>query len=193
MFETGCLPICVISDFFLEWTLDSCHLFGIPRFASHGMGVLPMAVLKAMHMQGLSSIWAMSNSDHVKFPQLDLPFPFAKGDLPDAFQIGDEEDPWVRFMIEVNKADVSSAGFIVNSFEELEGEYLDTLESFLENKANAWCVGPLLLVNNQVETGGDDDLKNQSCPCIDWLDEQPVQNVVIYVWYAIALVKCPNG
>ncbi|XP_058180257.1 UDP-glucosyl transferase 73B2-like [Rhododendron vialii] len=103
-----------------------------------------------------------------------------KGDLPYSLQIGDDEDPWIRFMIEVHKADISSAGFIVNSFEELEGEYLATLESFLENKANAWCVGPLLLVNNQVETGGD-DLKNQSCPHIDWLDKQPVRNVVIYV------------
>ncbi|XP_058180254.1 probable UDP-glucosyl transferase 73B6 [Rhododendron vialii] len=180
MFENGCLPICVISDFFLEWTLDSCRLFGIPRFASHGMGVLPMAVLKAMHMQGLSSIMAISNSDHVKFPQLNLPFAFVKGDVPDTIQKGDDEDPWNRFITEVDKADVSSAGLIVNSFEELEGEYLATLESFLENKANAWCVGPLLLVNNRVETGGI-DLKNQSCPYIDWLDKQPVQNAVIYV------------
>ncbi|XP_058180256.1 scopoletin glucosyltransferase-like [Rhododendron vialii] len=75
MFETGCLPICVISDFFLEWTLDSCRLFGIPRLANHGMGALPMAVLKVVNMQGRSSIRAMSNSDHVKFPQLDFHLP----------------------------------------------------------------------------------------------------------------------
>ncbi|KAF7134537.1 hypothetical protein RHSIM_Rhsim08G0248200 [Rhododendron simsii] len=180
MLETGCLPVCVISDFLLEWTLDSCRLFGIPRFASHGMGVLPMAVLKAMHMQGPSSMGAMSNSDQVKFPQLNLPFAFVKGDFPDTIPKGDDEDSWNRFITEVYKADDSSAGFIVNSFEELEGEYLATLESFLENKANAWLVGPLLLVNNLVETSGI-DLKNQSCPYIDWLDKQPVRNAVIYV------------
>ncbi|PQM42435.1 UDP-glycosyltransferase 90A1-like [Prunus yedoensis var. nudiflora] len=46
MVERGSRPICVISDFFLSWTLDTCRSFGIPRVVSHGMGVLPMLFLK---------------------------------------------------------------------------------------------------------------------------------------------------
>ncbi|KAK3221734.1 hypothetical protein Dsin_008759 [Dipteronia sinensis] len=48
MVESHSHPICVISDFFLGWTVDTCHEFDIPRLVFHGMGALSMAISKSM-------------------------------------------------------------------------------------------------------------------------------------------------
>ncbi|KAA8541550.1 hypothetical protein F0562_022702 [Nyssa sinensis] len=173
MSEAGCLPVCVISDFFLGWTLDSCCSLGIPRLVSHGMGVLPMAVCKAASLHG-PCIKANLGSDPIKLPELRFPFTLTQNDLPDSLWLANADDPWLQFMVEVGETDADSWGVLVNSFEELEGEYIASFESFLRNKAKAWCVGPLLLFDEI----NDED---QSCSYIEWLNKQPGPNVVIYI------------
>ena len=51
MFETGCPPICIISDFFLRWTMETWRKFKVPRLVSHGMGVLPQVIVKSAFSQ----------------------------------------------------------------------------------------------------------------------------------------------
>ncbi|XP_059644232.1 probable UDP-glucosyl transferase 73B6 [Cornus florida] len=174
MSEAGCRPICVISDFFLGWTLDSCRSLGIPRLVSHGMGLFSMAASKAACVRG-PSISAMLDSDPVHFPELEIPFTLTKADLPDTLKTANGDDPWLQLLAEVGEADANSWGIIVNSFEEIEGEYVAALESFYMKAAKAWCVGPLLLFNEFEKKE-----KDQCCSNIKWLDKQ-LGAAVIYV------------
>ncbi|GAV83678.1 UDPGT domain-containing protein [Cephalotus follicularis] len=172
MSKAGCLPICVISDMFLGWTVETCRSFGIPRIVSHGMGVLPMLIAKdgVLHAPYIRSLLDSDNVELLSIPK--LPFPLIKADLPDAIRSYDPD----LISLEIQEADKNSWGVIVNSFEELEGEFVVALESFFQKGAKAWCVGPTFLYD-QV----DQHYEKQSCPYIKWLDKQVGLDVVIYV------------
>ncbi|KAK7856927.1 scopoletin glucosyltransferase [Quercus suber] len=140
MIDDGCPPICVISDFFLGWTLESCHLFDIPRIVSHGMGVFAMVICKSPSLH-VPSVKDLSLLDPIDFSELKFPFTLNKGDIPEGLLNGDPNDPYVRLIMELAEADVNSWGVIVNSFEEIEGEYVGALESDYFNEAKSYCVG----------------------------------------------------
>lgn len=68
MIDDGCPPICVISDFFLGWTLESCRIFGIPRVVSRGMGVFSMAVSKSTSLN-VPSVKKVSPLDPIELSE----------------------------------------------------------------------------------------------------------------------------
>ncbi|XP_057504791.1 UDP-glycosyltransferase 73C25-like [Actinidia eriantha] len=139
------------------------------------MGFLPVIVCKAAGMCG-PCIWAMLDSDTINLPEVQVPFAVTRVNLPGSLRVGNAEDPWLQFMAEVGEADAENCGIIVNSFEEFEGEYVAILEPFFKKKGHAWCVGPLLLVN---EVAIHDEA--QLCPYIKLLSKQSDSNTVIYV------------
>ncbi|XP_004291276.1 PREDICTED: UDP-glycosyltransferase 73B4-like [Fragaria vesca subsp. vesca] len=181
MHDSKTLPICVISDFFFGWTLESCRKFGVPRLVFHGMGVLSMAICKSVivHRPYLK---AKSVSDPLDFPGLKLPFLLNTSELPETLlQIGDANDPFAQFMFEVGEADINSWGVIVNSFEELESGSVSSVESFYENGAKAWCLGPLNFYD-KVEGGvANINREKQSLVLTEWLNEQVTPGSVIYI------------
>ncbi|CAN1825272.1 Scopoletin glucosyltransferase [Linum perenne] len=153
-------PLCVISDFFLEWTLESCRTFDIPRLVFHGMSVCSMAISK--------SLWCGA-------PQ--LPITLMVADVPaEVMANANEEDTLLaKYIQEVGWADANSWGIIVNSFHELELSHTESFEKFYFNGAKAWCVGPLLLCdNNKI-------IKTSESELMRWLDEQVAPDSVIYV------------
>lgn len=179
MVGNGSRPICVISDFFLSWTLDTCRSFDIPRVVSHGMGVLPMVVLKTVSSMDVQREPTSVSGSVVELPDLSLPFALDRSDLQTRSN-DPEDDPFSRMIWEVEEADRNSWGVIVNSFQELECEYVAALEA-LHKQAKAWCVGPVLLYDYIPRgTRGSHD-KSESCPYIKWLDEQDGSSAVIYV------------
>jgi hypothetical protein len=98
MIENGCSPICVISDFFLGWTLDSCRSLGIPRIVSHGMGLLSMAICKSVGLLA-PSVKDSSYLDPVGFPKLKTSFTLLKSDIPEGFLHADPDDDFVRLSL----------------------------------------------------------------------------------------------
>ncbi|KAJ7962696.1 Glycosyltransferase [Quillaja saponaria] len=177
MFENGCPPICVISDFILSWTLDSCCLFGIPRIVFHAMGVLPTLILKTAFIRRLC-IKASMYSKPIYFPDLKISFTLNKSDFPESIQRGDPDDPFLQIMEEIEEADKSSYGVLANSFEDLEGEYVAALEAIFSNNAKIWCVGPVLLYD---QDGAHRQKESESCPYVKWLDKHVESNGVLYV------------
>ncbi|OVA16191.1 UDP-glucuronosyl/UDP-glucosyltransferase [Macleaya cordata] len=190
MSQTGSLPICVISDFFLGWTLDTCRSFDVPRIVFHGMDVLSRAISKTLWVHPPHQIITASSSTDYEFeeqsltlPGLTLPFTLTCADLPQSLRAPDHNDPFSEFITEVDESDNDSWGVIVNSFVELEHSHVAALESFYKNGAKAWCVGPLLLYNDQLEKI-DRTTKMDQChtsKCIKWLTEQAMSASVIYV------------
>ncbi|KAL6985105.1 hypothetical protein U1Q18_018483 [Sarracenia purpurea var. burkii] len=179
MFQSGTLPICVISDFFLGWTLASCHLFGVPRLVFHGMGVLSMVIVKSawVHAASLSNI---SSSEPLFLPGLDLPFVLTAGDLPVGVNTPDHDDPFSLFLSEAAEAEVNSWGVVVNSYKELEGTHISTLESFYNNGAKAWCLGPLSLYDT-AESFHSASNQHQDDLIMKWLDKHTAAASVVYV------------
>jgi hypothetical protein len=177
MIDDGCRPICVISDFILGWTLDSCRCFGIPRIVCHGMGLLPMAICKSIGLH-VPTIKASSDLDPIEFPHLKTPFTLLKADLPEGLVDADPDDAFTRLLLEAAEADVNSWGVVVNSFGAIEGDHAGVLESFYANQAKAYCVGPFLLYDWLWKEVGAEE---ESYSYIKWLDDQAGSGGVIYV------------
>ncbi|OWM65043.1 UDP-glycosyltransferase 90A1-like [Punica granatum] len=186
--ETGCAPLCVISDFFLEWTLDVCNLFGIPRIVFHGNGVLTRSIYKASFRNALASE-GISGEHHpedsrpldLKLLGISLPFTVYGSDIPTLKSVRDTKNPWRRAMAEIAKSEENSWGVLMNSFEGLEGDYVASLESFNIDGARAWCVGPGMLWKR----GDQSDIVRgdyKSYSHMEWLDGKSLEgDGVIYV------------
>lgn len=176
MSQSNDLPICVVSDFFLGWTLQSCQAFGVPRLVFHGMGVLSMALVKSawVHAPNLENI---SSSDPLYLPGMDIPFVLTAEDLPERVN-SPHDDPFCQFIGEVAEAEMNSWGVIVNSFLELEGNYVSSLESFYKNNAKAWCIGPLSLYGDNTEPF-QTSLNHEMI--MKWLSMHTMPASVIYV------------
>ncbi|PON76427.1 UDP-glucuronosyl/UDP-glucosyltransferase [Parasponia andersonii] len=177
MKESQCLPLCVVSDFFLGFTQPVCQSFGIPRLVFHGMGVLPMAICKASWVHKPNPD---PDSGHIDLSGLKLPFILTASDLPhEVVNSSDLNDPMSQFLEEVGEADVNSWGVIVNSFVDLELGRVSYFESFYKNGARAWCIGPLNLY--------DEDVNTQNAPfgstnVMKWLKEHESRSgSVLYV------------
>ncbi|OWM65046.1 UDP-glycosyltransferase 90A1-like [Punica granatum] len=186
--ETGRAPLCVISDFFLEWTLDVCNLFGIPRIVFHGLGVLTMSISKAAFRNALGLDGIRGEHDPEDSRPLDLKplgislaFTVYKTDIPALNRLKDLNNPWRKALAETEKSDENSWGVLVNSFEGLEGDYVASLESVFNHGARAWCVGPGLLWKLPCQA---DILpqNHKSNPYMEWLNVKLVEmDGVIYV------------
>ncbi|KAL5698172.1 hypothetical protein ACHQM5_029244 [Ranunculus cassubicifolius] len=181
MSDSGSLPLCVISDFFLGWTLETCRSFGIPRLVFHGMGVLSMAICKTVWTHA-PHLKASSETEPLHLPGLNLPFTLTTRDLPESIRTPNHDDLFSRFVSQVGQADIESWGVIVNSFFELEQPHVSSFESFYINGAKAWCLGPLLLYNetNNVKRSLDRS-SAATAACTEWLTEKAMPSSVVYV------------
>ncbi|CAN0860278.1 Scopoletin glucosyltransferase [Linum grandiflorum] len=180
-------PLCVISDFFLGWTLDSCRAFGIPRLVFHGMSVCSMAISKSLWCAPPQLKAMMTSSDEnqpLDLPNMKLPFTLTAADVPAEVMTpkADEEDLLAKYIDEVGWADANSWGIVVNSFLELELSHIEPLEKFYFNGAKAWCLGPLLLsdrVDHEIISQNENSFSGSKLS--RWLDEQVAPASIIYV------------
>ncbi|KAF3965981.1 hypothetical protein CMV_009888 [Castanea mollissima] len=124
MIDDGCPPICVISDFFLGWTLESCRLFGIPRVVSHGMGVFSMAVSKSTSLN-VPRIKKVSPLDPIELSELKIPFTLnieeIEGDYVGAFESN-----------YCNEAKAYCVGPLL-LYDELDAAYIKWLDKYVES------------------------------------------------------------
>ncbi|XP_058190389.1 UDP-glycosyltransferase 90A1-like [Rhododendron vialii] len=184
MSESNTLPICVISDFFLGWTLAPCKALGIPRLVFHGMGVFSMAVAKTAWVQAEShETNSITESDPMYLPGIEIPFVLTGADLPEGINTPHHDDPYSQFLAEAAKAEINSWGVVVNSFLELEGNFVSPLESFYQNGAKAWCLGPLCLYDDSEECFHGSLDRHQHEVIMKWLDEHTLPASVIFVCF----------
>ncbi|XP_057985429.1 probable UDP-glucosyl transferase 73B6 [Hevea brasiliensis] len=174
MLDSQTPPICVISDFFLGWTLAVCRALDVPRLVFHGMDVLSMAICKYtwVHQPHLK---AKSVSDPLHLPGVKLPFTLTSAELPETVNKQNQDDLLSKLIEEVGEANANSWGVVVNSFEELEKSHILCFESFY-SEAKAWCLGPLFLYEEM-----EDLEKRNFSMLMQWLVEQITPDSVIYV------------
>lgn len=146
--ETGSPPICVITDMFLGWALDICESLSVPGLIFHSMTVLSSTIAR-MGFLHAATIKSASETEHITLPGLEAPFPLARSDFPEVII---DNNPIIEFLMEIGDVDRSCSGYLINSFEELDGGYLGLLKSTYQgDDTKAWCVGPLLLYDDALQ------------------------------------------
>ncbi|GMH17552.1 hypothetical protein Nepgr_019393 [Nepenthes gracilis] len=171
----GCRPICVITDLLLGWSLPVCRSFDIPGILFHGMGVLSSAISRVAFLNA-QLVKSSSDTETLNLPALtSVPFTLARADFP---VLVSDDNPVLELLAEIGDADSSCYGVVVNSFAELEGDYVSVLESSYREGTRAWCVGPAFLYGRIGEE------RNDELPYyLSWLDERKGSGNVIYVCF----------
>ncbi|KAL2933329.1 UDP-glycosyltransferase 73C3, partial [Bienertia sinuspersici] len=179
--KVGPRPSCIISS--LPWTTDVAHKFDIPRFAYQGISCF---TLLCSHMMVLHNVHEKINSDQEPFlvPGVPDKIEFTNAQLPkmmrrcsphqgedDGIDLKDIRDQF-------KEAQLSAQGLLVNTFEELELEYVKSYQKAVAR--NVLCIGPLSLFNKLERTNPSDKTTTvvEEHYCLRWLDAMKPRSVV---------------
>ncbi|WOL10514.1 hypothetical protein Cni_G19271 [Canna indica] len=95
---------------------------------------------------------------------------------------------WEKMFSEINAAEASADGLVINTFRELEAAYLDSYSKALGKKI--WAVGPVCLVNKNLDdkfSRGDKITSADKKFISSWLDERDPKSVIYVSFGAIAI------
>ncbi|XP_047306231.1 anthocyanidin 3-O-glucosyltransferase 4-like [Impatiens glandulifera] len=169
-------PTCMITDRFIPKIAVAAKRLDIRRVIFDGMGCLSLILIHQTEVSGILE------SD------VELEQPFIVPGIPDRIEITKQQLPvfvysnstgMKEYKERLKEANRDAYGIIINSFDELELDYIHELRKLHHNRA--WCVGPLSMSNNKSEMASRGDKasidKNQ---CLKWLDGHE-SGSVIYV------------
>ncbi|XP_077227051.1 uncharacterized protein LOC143860348 [Tasmannia lanceolata] len=170
-------PVAILCDFFLGWTQHLAHEIGIPRIVFYPSGAFAVSILNSLFLRK----GPLDPTSIVPFPDIPNSPSFPYKHLPGSYRVCKEQEgqPDAEFVREGILANISSWGSVFNTFDSLEGAYLEHVTKVSGQHERVWAVGPLLSPGGglgPVDRGGA-----SSVPVADvltWLDGCPEQSVV---------------
>lgn len=164
----------MITDGFLDWTLDSAQKFGVPRLAFFGTGIYAMTLVRVVGPTSLLRR-AKSDTEEISFPGNDFPWiKFTRNDFDPKIAYPERDTEYFQFVLENGRATMNSYGLLFNSYYELESIFLEYWNK--ECAPRGWSIGPLCLAAQPSKPAG------QKPSWIHWLDEKLEQkNPVLYI------------
>ncbi|KAA8532838.1 hypothetical protein F0562_033045 [Nyssa sinensis] len=136
-------------------------------------------------MNALGHLWdnidAVRSLAVVDFPDLPRSPSFTREHLPSGLRLYRESDPDWQFVKDGMIANSSSWGCVLNSFEALEGDYLDHLKKNLGH-GRVFGVGPLSLAGGFEPMGQINPNEGSGDGVFEWLDGCP-DGSVLYVCF----------
>ncbi|CAN6449609.1 unnamed protein product [Victoria cruziana] len=173
-------PLCIISDFFLPWTLDSASKFNIPRLVFHGMSAYATSVRKSIQLnQPHKNV--LSDSEVFEVPGLPTRVLLTKSQLPISVRnASDETNALAELVAECSEAELRSYGAVMNTFLDLEPLYVSHVLSHYYRRV--WCFGPVSLFDEVAEGRRGVPTLRVWNACTGWLDARADRpGSVIYV------------
>ncbi|PWA36546.1 UDP-glucuronosyl/UDP-glucosyltransferase [Artemisia annua] len=165
--ELSPAPSCIISDSYITWTSDVAQTLDIPKLVFHGPGCF---WLMCMHVVSTTNVLSGIESDSQ---------PFVLPELPDRIEVTKLQlmgtsridlTDLSGFRSQIQEREKYSYGFVVNSFDELEPEYVKELAKAKDKKV--YCLGPVSLCNKDdldIAERGNKAAVNEH-DCLEWLD-----------------------
>ncbi|TKY46359.1 UDP-glycosyltransferase 73C3 [Spatholobus suberectus] len=176
-------PCCIISDKHIPCVADIAIKFKVPRIVFDGTNCLNLLCNHNLH--AFKVYETVSDSDEFVFPGLPHRIEMRKSQLPVIMGPGPNQklnalrERW-------RVAEAEAYGIVVNSFVELEAEYVKEYQRVTGHKV--WCVGPVSLSNkddlDKAQRGSkrntNAEVEVETREYLKWLDSWP-QRSVIYV------------
>ncbi|OMO89615.1 UDP-glucuronosyl/UDP-glucosyltransferase [Corchorus capsularis] len=167
-------PSCIISDILLTYTLNIANQFQIPRVVFNGVGCFCLVCIYNLYLSKILDR-IPSESQYFALPNMPHRVEFTKPQLPAILDDGEMK----AFCKHTVETDLASYGVVVNTFEELEPEYVKQYSNARGNKV--WCIGPVSLCNkdalDKAERGSSKALVDEH-RCLRWLDSQETASVI---------------
>ncbi|KAJ0989080.1 hypothetical protein J5N97_007436 [Dioscorea zingiberensis] len=170
-------PDCIISDIAYTWSSDIAADFGIPRLVFQGMGFLSLIITGVL--SNFKTHEAVAGDDEpFVVPMIPHEIKLTRSQLPTYVS---NPDGNIEKMAEAQRR---SYGMVMNSFYELEAEYVEFLKSAWRTRV--WLVGPVSLRNqdllDQAARGSEAPAPTVSDHCLNWLDSKEPGSV-LYVCF----------
>ncbi|EEF42856.1 UDP-glucosyltransferase, putative [Ricinus communis] len=167
-------PSCIISGKNLPWTKITAQKFGIPRLFFDGMGCFAFSCTHKLEVSRVHE--TVSKFEQFVVPDLPHRIELTRAKLPEILNPGSEDLKDVRDNIRATE--LLEHGIVVNTFEELETEYIKEYKKVKGDKV--WCIGPVSACN---KTDADKAERGQKASIdesqlLKWLDLKEPGSVI---------------
>ncbi|OWM90344.1 hypothetical protein CDL15_Pgr014646 [Punica granatum] len=167
-------PSVIISDMFVGWAHRLAEEVGIRRVLFSPSGAMALSVVFTL-WRDMPKI-----ADSVSFPEIPNSPTYPWRQLSGLFQAHREGEPVSEFIREGFLANMESWGVVVNTFNELEGPYMDHLRKIMGHD-RVWATGPLLPPEaDSFSRGGSSSVLADDM--VSWLDSRK-DGSVVYVCF----------
>ncbi|KAI0525201.1 hypothetical protein KFK09_004593 [Dendrobium nobile] len=169
-------PDCVVSDIFLPWTCEVAAENGIPRISFLGSNFFAMCAIDSMERhQSLESL--QPEAETIVLPGLPHHIEMLRSQVRDPSKLNPSMNPLVEVIKHAKEVDSKNYGMVVNSFYELEPDYVEHYRKVLGKKA--WHVGPVSLCNQEeIDKSVRGGESRGGEECLKWLDSKNPRSVV---------------
>ncbi|XVE76088.1 hypothetical protein DITRI_Ditri12bG0144900 [Diplodiscus trichospermus] len=172
-------PSCIVTDKNIPWVAATASKFQIPRILFDGTSCFNHLCFHNLHK---SKVYEhLSYSEPFVMPGLPDRIEFTRAQLSGSFNPDSNKD-MNAFRQRVKDSQAGALGVLLNSFEELETEYVKAYREATGFKV--WCIGPVSLCNKEsldkAERGRISSVGDNQC--VKWLDSQ-APGSVIYVCF----------
>ncbi|RLN16905.1 UDP-glucose flavonoid 3-O-glucosyltransferase 7-like [Panicum miliaceum] len=179
----------VVFDGVLPWAATAAPELGIPRYAFTGTGCFALSVQRSLLLHSPQNGVA-SDTEPFLVPGLPDAVRLTRSRLAEATLPGADSREFLNRMFDVERA---TAGWVVNSFADLEQRYIEHYEKVTGKPV--FAVGPVCLVNGDGDDtlergrGGEAAAAAEAARVLKWLDTKPARSVV-YVCFG-SLTRFP--
>ncbi|XP_027363170.1 UDP-glycosyltransferase 73C4-like [Abrus precatorius] len=172
-------PSCIVSDKYVSCVSYVANKLKVPRIVFDGTNCFNLLCNYNLHVSKVYE--SVADSDQLVVPGLPHIIEMKKSQLPVFFRPG--PNPKLNAIRErVWMAEEEAYGIVVNSFHELEAEYVEEYQRVTGYKV--WCVGPVSLSNKDDLDKAQRGSKNSYADEIEtkkyvkWLDSWPEKSVI---------------
>ncbi|KAL6606874.1 hypothetical protein ACP70R_042527 [Stipagrostis hirtigluma subsp. patula] len=177
-------PACVVSDFCHPWTTELAASLGVPRLTFFSM--CAFCLLCQHNIERFNAYAGVAGDDEpVVVPGLEKRIEVTRAQAPGFFR-GIPIREWEEFGDYVERARAEADGVIVNSFEEMEPEYVAGYAA--ARKMKVWTIGPVSLYHQRAATlaSRGNATAVEAEECLRWLDGKEPSSVVYVSFGSIA-------
>ncbi|XP_057462228.1 UDP-glycosyltransferase 73C4-like [Actinidia eriantha] len=182
-------PSCIISDMGFPWTSDLATKFHIPRLVFHG--TCCFSLLCSLNIKAHNVLDQVnSDSEYFVAPGLPHKIELTKAQLP-GFNPSSSSG-LKNVSDQIRKAEKEVYGVVVNTFEELEAEYVMGYKK--AKGARVWCIGPVSMCNKEVLDKADRGKKASidEHHCLKWLDSRDPGSVIYTCLGSLSRLTTPQ-
>lgn len=164
-------PNCLIADYCLPWTVSVADKFNIPRVIFHTISCFTLVCSdKLAHSDTVDNV--MSDTEPFLVPNIPHRIEFTLAQLPGAPSRKKSSNPSFK------EAEKTAQGVLVNSFQELETEYVREYQKIVKK---VWCIGPVSLSKQGIlpdNISGNENTDDGKDYCLKWLDSKKPKSVI---------------
>ncbi|KAI3522887.1 hypothetical protein L1887_00939 [Cichorium endivia] len=181
-------PNCIISDKYMSWTGDFADKHQIPRIMFDGMSCFNELCYNNLYVSKVFD--GLPESQPFQVPGLPDKIELTRNQLPPEFNPSSIDTS--EFRQRARDAEIRAYGVVINSFEELEQEYVNEYKKLRNGKV--WCIGPVSLSHNndsdKSQRGNIASIEVQQC--LKWLDSREPESVVYSCFGSLVRVNTPQ-